>query len=131
VTEWAAGGADVTGIFDVALGESLAITGDWDWVGDLVIIGGGDLLLDLTAGSTGAAARLFIYDGTVRLTGSGTLVLRALDFGTLPSSSLGVDLSGQPLAFGARVVPEPVTLAPALTLLLGWSTSRARRRRAR
>ena len=131
VTEWAADDADVTGIFDVASGDSLSITGDWNWVGDLVLIGGGDLLLDLTAGSTGAAARLFIYDGTVRLTGSGTLVLRGLDFGTLPSPSLGVNLEGQPLVFGARVVPEPVTLAPVLTLLLGWSTSRARRRRAR
>jgi hypothetical protein len=127
VGEWAAGGEELTGDFDVP--DDLLVSGAWNWNGTLVKRGGGELTLDLDGGFTaGTSAALAIVDGTVRLQGaSQVLSLDSFTYGELAALSGDTSLAGQYGWYGAMAaVPEPGGLVLAAIGLLGLGYCRSR-----
>jgi hypothetical protein len=124
VGEWAAGGEELTGDFDVP--DDLLVGGAWNWNGTLVKRGVGELTLDLDGGfAAGTNAALAIVDGTVRLQGAGqTLSLDSLTFGELGALSGDSALAGLYGWYGNMAVPEPVGLVLVAIGLLGLSFRR-------
>jgi thermolabile hemolysin len=114
---------ELAGDFVVGSNDAL-VDGNWHWDGLMVKRGTGTLTLDPGAGAMMNGAELAILDGTVRLGGSGALVLSGLTFGDLGSLSGDAALNGE-MGWFSAVVPEPGVgaMVGLFILVLAWRRS--------